>query len=74
MMYLVEYIKPDVGIITSGFLGMKNKPTTKVQAFLIKSDRDTPLTFGKHKGRTLTQINKTHPHYIIWLAEKEFLI
>jgi hypothetical protein len=31
--------------------------------------RSFVMPFGRHKGRTLEQIHRTHPDYVKWLAE-----
>lgn len=31
---------------------------------------DTPLTFGKHKGRTPDELTSLAPDYIIWMWKK----
>ncbi|WFA10365.1 hypothetical protein [Tissierella sp. Yu-01] len=37
---------------------------TEIEAHNLK------LTFGKHKGKTLGEVHKSHPSYIEWLVEK----
>jgi hypothetical protein len=32
-------------------------------------DINTPLTFGKYKGRTLAEISKLNPEYVVWIHD-----
>lgn len=36
---------------------------------ILKQLDDTPLKFGKYKGKTPTDIARTNPGYIVWIYE-----
>ncbi|ETP02510.1 hypothetical protein F441_20436 [Phytophthora nicotianae CJ01A1] len=61
---------------------MHNQPSLNIaediKVFLhskfLSDDNSYMMSWGKYKGKTLTQISRMDPNYIDWLRKSEFVI